>query len=331
MSEKNLKNNFEELWTGRVDSQEAFADAARLHQVIAPFDQHSSGVALIGFCSEEGVARNKGRVGAANAPALIRKSLANLPWNIQQQVFDAGDIHCTDNDLENAQQQLANRVQQTLQQNCLPFVLGGGHEVAFGSWLGLMQHVEEKQAMSALTTDKPRIGIINFDAHFDLRMDSDGASSGTPFYQVAKACESRGYAFNYCCLGVSEMANTAALFKRANALNVSYRYDTQMHFAQLDEIRAQLQRFIEGCDYLYLTIDLDVLPAHVAPGVSAPASLGVGLDVIEPLIAQIKASDKLVLADIAEYNPNFDIDQRTARVAARLFYNIVKDHPAVGK
>ncbi len=325
MSEKNINNNFETLWTGRVDNQEAFVDAARLHQIIAPFNQHSRGVAVIGFCSEEGVARNKGRVGAASAPALLRKSLANLPWNTQQQVFDAGDIHCTNNDLESAQQLLADRVQQTLQQNCLPFVLGGGHEVAFGSWLGLMQHVEEKQAIDATTAAKPRIGIINFDAHFDLRIDTEGASSGTPFYQIAKQCEDRGYAFNYCCLGVSEMANTAALFKRADALNVSYRYDTQMHSAQLAQTRAQLQQFIDDCDYVYLTIDLDVLPAHVAPGVSAPASLGVELSVLESLIAQIKISDKLVLADIAEYNPNFDIDQRTARVAARLFYNIVKE------
>jgi len=325
MSEKNLNNNFAALWTGRVDGQEAFVDAARLHQIIVPFNQHSSGVAVIGFCSEEGVARNKGRVGAASAPALLRKSLANLPWNTQQQVFDAGDIHCIDNDLESAQQLLADRVQQTLQQKCLPFVLGGGHEVAFGSWLGLMQHVEEKQAMDTTTAAKPRIGIINFDAHFDLRIDTEGASSGTPFYQISKQCEDRGYAFNYCCLGVSEMANTAALFKRADALNVSYRFDTQMHSAQLAQTCAQLQQFIDECDYLYLTIDLDVLPAHVAPGVSAPASLGVELQVLESLIAQIRISDKLVLADIAEYNPNFDIDQRTARVAARLFYNIVKE------
>ena len=69
---------------------------------------------------------------------------------------------------------------------------------------------------------------------------------------------------------------------------------------------------------LYLTIDLDVLPASVAPGVSAPAAFGVPLPVISAVCRQVAASGKLLHVDVAELNPALDLDNRTARLAARL-------------
>lgn len=321
--------DFSTLWSGRVDAEEAPELATRLHQVIkplAPVPAGSSvpagvsapaGLALIGFCSDEGVRRNQGRIGAAQAPDTLRRALANLPWSPERAAYDAGNVQCQGQQLEIAHQALADRVTDCLDAGHFPLVLGGGHEVAFGTWLGLAQHVEAQ-------AERPRIGIINFDAHFDLRLDSNGASSGTPFYQIAKQCETRGQAFRYCCLGVSEVSNTAALFQRADELDVSYRKDADMGLLQLEESTRQLERFMENCDLLYLTIDLDVLPASVAPGVSAPAPHGVGLEILEPLIATIKRSGKLKIADIAEYNPTFDIDNWTARAAARLIHFIVK-------
>lgn len=303
------------IWQGRVDSEEQAEDALRLHQTVAQFEQQHDGIAIIGFCSDEGVQRNKGRVGAVEAPDLIRQALANLPWSANQPVFDAGNVQCQDGNLEAAHEHLAAQVENCLHHDNFPVVLGGGHEVAYGSWLGLIQHLESQGEV-------PRLGIINFDAHFDLRLDTHGCSSGTPFYQIYKDCLAKGLAFQYCCLGVSEIGNTQALFKRAQELNVSYMTDRQMPITAIASIEHRLQQFMDQCDVIYLTIDLDVLPACEAPGVSAPAARGVQLAVIEPLIEHIKASGKLVMADLAEYNPKYDIDGRTARVAARLFHDI---------
>jgi formiminoglutamase len=85
-----------------------------------------------------------------------------------------------------------------------------------------------------------------------------------------------------------------------------------------------LAAFLAEVDHVYFTICLDVLPAAVAPGVSAPAARGVPLDVVEPIIDVIAASGKLRVADIAELNPGCDIDQRTARVAARLLARVAE-------
>jgi len=306
------------LWAGRVDTEEAAEFSCRLHQRVQPLAGQRNALALLGFCSDEGVRRNQGRIGARNGPDRLRRALANLPWPANQPVYDAGNLLCQAQNLEQAQQALADRVSHCLAAGHLTFILGGGHEMAYGSWLGLLQALQQQE----LTPELPTIGIVNFDAHFDLRQDSQGASSGTPFYQIDQQCKALGIPFNYCCLGVSETANTQALFQRAATLGVNYRRDTEMTITQLEDSLQQLQRFMSDCDQIYLSIDLDVLPASVAPGVSAPAARGVNLEVLEPLISAVARSGKLKLADIAEYNPDFDIDNWTARVAARLFHLI---------
>src|SRR5699024_8594051 len=133
----------------------------------------------------------------------------------------------------------------------------------------------------------------------------------------------RDWPFRYACLGVSRASNTAALFRRARELNVLVHEDRDFERAP-DMVFDNLRAFIDGCDHLYLTIDLDGLPAAEAPGVSAPAARGVPLARFEPLIDLVRDSGKLRLADIAELNPDYDIDNRTARVAARLVHQIAR-------
>jgi formiminoglutamase len=279
-------------WSGRTDPE---TDSARWHQRIQALAEDSQpGLALLGFACDEGVRRNHGRVGAAAAPQSVRKALANLAWHRQAPAYDAGDVTCEDGDLEAAQARLGHNVCALLDAGHLPLVIGGGHEVAFGSWSGLAEHLSGQAA--------PRIGIINFDAHFDLRDPAHVHSSGTPFAQIAEQCAARGWPFRYACLGVSLASNTRALFARAAELNVLVREDHQIREA------------------LYLTIDIDVLPACEAPGVSAPAARGVRLELLEPLLERLKVSGKLRLADLAELNPEYDIDNRTAKVAARLIH-----------
>ncbi|GEK48487.1 formimidoylglutamase [Bisbaumannia pacifica] len=302
-------------WAGREDPE---ADSLRWHQVIEPLKPSAApGVALVGFACDAGVARNRGRIGAAKGPRALRQALAPLAWHRQAPAHDAGDIACHgDDDMEAAQARLAERVAELMGQGHLPIVLGGGHEVAFGSWSGLARHLEDGDG------PVPTVGIINFDAHFDLRDPAQVRSSGTPFAQIADACEARGWPFRYACLGVSRAANTRALFSRAAELDVLVREDHEITPARLERLGDELDAFIGQCDLVYLTLDIDVLPACEAPGVSAPAAHGVPLALLEPLLTRVRDSGKLALVDLAELNPDVDIDQRTARAAARLIHHL---------
>ncbi len=295
-------------WQGRIDAEET-GPSLRWHQRVQPFTSASQGgVALIGFAVDEGVRRNGGRVGAALGPEAARKALANLPILGEPPLWDAGDIACTDGDLDAAQQALAQQMAQALAQGCTPLVLGGGHEVAWGSFQGVARARPGAQ----------RILIVNLDAHFDLRQAQAG-NSGTPFRQIQEWCSAQGLPFIYRVLGISCYANTQALFERADALGVRYVLDEALQTeVGLQAALAALAPDLQACDAVYLTIDTDVLPGAVAPGVSAPAPLGVPLWCVEAVVDTVLASGKLVAADVAEFNPAFDRDGLTGKVVARL-------------
>lgn len=305
------------IWQGRDDSAEQ-GDTTRLYQVVRRDGAYGEGDAvLLGFASDAGVRRNQGRTGARRGPEVARRALANLPAHALGALWDAGDVVCEADALEAAQAALGQRVAGILQTGARLVVLGGGHEIAWGDYQGLRDHL----AVSAPADT--RLLVLNLDAHFDLRSSRPG-SSGTPFDQILQDAGERKLRVRYACLGVSRLGNTPALYERAQAAGVHYTEDRQMQERHLDQRLADMDRLLAAADHVYLTIDTDVLPASVAPGVSAPAPYGVPLSVIEACALHVKASGKLRLADIAEFNPEYDIDSHTARAVARLAWMLLQ-------
>ena len=321
-------------WTGRAEPFET-ARARYWYQLAKPYEDQNIG--LIGFACDQGVRRNQGRVGARAAPPLIRRAFATLPVIAPLQTCydnqlatllgDAGDIYCHDDDdfaahtLEQAQLEYADKVSAIVEKGGLPIGLGGGHAIAYGSFLGLWQALENKSEANAT----PTIGIINFDAHLDIRQ-SDVATSGTPFRQIAEHLDAHGQPFHYCCIGVSRFSNTAALFDRAEQLGVHIISDEDCHYQPWQTLADQVISFINQVDVIYLTIDMDCLPASVVPGVSAPAAYGIELGFVERMVKTIMATGKVKMVDIAEINPTFDIDGCSCKVAARLLAIMVEQH-----
>src|SRR4051812_21885024 len=201
------------VWTGRVDTADG-PDALRWHQMVKPLTADSPpGIVLIGFACDEGIRRNGGRVGAKDGPPAIRKALANLAWHQYFPVYDAGDVSCDDADMEGAQSRLAEVVADAIRAGHRPLILGGGHETAWGTFQGIV----------AAKPDA-KLGVINIDAHLDLRADEPG-NSGTPFNQMAKWCENRGRQLNYLCVGAAWASNTSALFRRMGEIGAGVIHD----------------------------------------------------------------------------------------------------------
>jgi len=313
------------VWTGRVDAADGDR-GHRWHQVVRPASAAgTAGVALLGFACDAGVKRNAGRAGAAQGPQALRRTLANLAWHGagHDGLFDAGDVGCDDDDLETAQLAYADALAQLLTHGHLPIGLGGGHEIAWAAYQGLARARGNDARLE-------RLGIVNFDAHLDLRRPASPGrgTSGTPFLQIAEARAEAGLPFRYLCLGASEAANTAALFDRASTLGVDIVLDVD---AGSSEAETRLQRFIADSSGVYLSFCLDVLPPAVAPGVSAPSALGLALHRAVALLRLALAACrtgsgecKLLMADVAELNPAFDPDARTARTAARIVYELAQ-------
>nr|WP_042377159.1 formimidoylglutamase [Streptacidiphilus melanogenes] len=301
-------------WSGRDDGPGA--EHLRWHHVVSldPSAALPGDAAFVGFRSDEGVRRNRGRQGAADGPRELRAALASMALPSRQSALDVGDIEVADGDLEAGHRRLGEAVGALLDRGHRVAVLGGGHEVAYGSYLGLNG--------SRLLRDGGRLGVLNLDAHFDLR-DEPRPSSGTPFLQMARDEEEAGRRLNYWVLGVSQPSNTAALFRTAERLGVRYLPDTECGALDRARVETFVDAFLASCDVVHLTIDLDVLPAASAPGVSAPAAYGVPIEIVEHVCTKVAASGKPLLVDVAELNPDLDLDHRTARAAARLLHRIL--------
>jgi formiminoglutamase len=244
--------------------------------------------------------------------------MANLACHFHQRaaLFDAGDICCIDSNLERAQDELAASVSRIYSLGLFPIILGGGHEIAFGHYKGIIESL-------LYPAGEKSIGIINFDAHFDLRPFQSGGSSGSPFLQIADYCREKSLGFSYFCLGLQTYGNTRSLFKTADVLGVEYILAKEIDEKKLSPIYRKLKKYIKRHRHIYLSICVDVFSSAFAPGVSAPQPFGLHPEVVLKLVKYVIQSGKVVSVDIAEVSPRFDEDNQTAKLAAIIIYAVI--------
>lgn len=297
-----------EIWQGRYDGDDLLHHRIfqRVQILSENTDLSAGDFVLYGFSVDEGVERNKGRIGARNAPDIIRKNMSNFPVVLPDfRLFDGGNVSCENDDLEAAQNSLADKVAAILQKKAKSIVLGGGHEVMFGHFSGIRK-----------AFPKQKIGVINIDAHFDNRKPEVnlGASSGTGFWQMAQQENTASLH-----IGIQRNSNTLKLFDTAHHFNMKYILADELFFENLPSVYQRITDFAESVDVLYVTVCMDVFNAAIAPGVSAPAHNGIFADAaFMHMYRHILRSTNLVALDVAEVNPEFDIQNHTARLAASL-------------
>ena len=307
-------------WQGRDDApphSSFFQVVKPLNLNELPEDAALNGFAIIGFACDEGIRRNFGRVGAIEGPHAFRIAFAKLPIHRHDcAIYDAGDILCLHQDLETAQIMLGEAVHLLLSIGLTPIIIGGGHELAYGHYQGVIH-----------TINKP-YALINFDAHYDMRPlpPEQTGSSGTPFLQIATDLEHKKFPFHYYCLGIQPTGNTDALFNTANSHHVQTCLASVFH----DDNKTAITEFMNlihknNCPRT-VSICLDVFGIQYAPGVSAPQVLGLSPFHVLPLLKQLASSGKVLSYDLAELSPAHDEDHRTAKLAAHLVYDIVHHH-----
>lgn len=306
-----------EHWQGRIDST-TNASSFRFHQKVKQIsidDVSALGldVGIVGFKCDEGVYRNQGRIGAANGPDAMRQALASLPWTFQseQQVADVGNITCENNALEDAQFELGKIIEKLRNNNMKCIVLGGGHETLYGHYLGVR---------GALDKDA-KIGIINIDAHFDLRPYDKQPSSGTMFRQILEQDPNA----NYFVLGIQPYGNTNELFEIADNLNVKYMLEDQVTEPDNEQMMHDLQQFMDNHDYILLTLCMDVVNAAFAPGVSAPSPFGLDPKTVRSILQKVTSHPNTHSFDICEVNPILDENGRTVKLGAYFVYEALNN------
>jgi formiminoglutamase len=298
-------------------------DDPRLNEVALrypnDFEAVESGRAvLVGFPVDEGVRRNGGRTGAAQAPDAIREWLYRLtptdaPAGIDLRdcpPLDLGNLRPLAN-LESSQGALASIVAELLTVGAVPIILGGGHETAFGHYLAYCK-----------AGIKP--GVINLDAHLDVRPPTDGlGTSGTSFRQMMDYMPAPLQPGQYACLGIQPQSvslNHWEFCRRRGDLLITA--DSMRHRCQEVFAIACSDQF-EDCSRIYLSVDADVVCAADVPGVSAPNAAGLSGQDLLCCARQAGIDPRISGLDLVEINPAYDLDGRSARWAATMVWQFL--------
>jgi len=303
-------NPMPSLWTGRKSESIEYWHQAVISVKDLALDQNqeSRKIGILGYAGEQGVKRNHGRLGTAEGPDAIRKSLGALAFHLKEttKVFDYGDISTANDEMESSQELISETVFKLLETKHFPFLFGGGHDLALAHARGIYQYLAPKNE---------KLGIINLDAHFDLRpMTNQQGHSGSPFYQLSQEYPNQ---FHYFCLGIQRAANPRSLFETADRLNTRMITMEDFHMDNWNAIQEKILVFLDSVNKVYLSIDLDGFSSAFAPGVSAPSPVGFTPDIAFKVFELIASSKKLISVDVVELNPIFDQDQTTSRLAAR--------------
>lgn len=306
---KYLEPTDEKLFYSRNDSTDP-----RMGDIVRRGEKQFSSditVGIIGVPTDEGVKRNGGRIGAKEGPDAIRSALyKRTPFVIGKDkslsglsLYDFGNIK-TGKTLEETHERLAETVHLLVQANIIPIVLGGGHDIAYPNFLGFSK-------------GKKNVGVINIDTHLDYRKPNPKRNSGTSFRQMLDHPHSPLNAMNFVEVGAQSFANAhehySELIERGATI-FSLRDVREEGITKILDLAYELAT--TSVDSLYISFDLDAVRSAEAPGVSAP--LPTGLSTEEFLTAALFAGKrrKTKIIDIVELNPKYDVDGRTANLAA---------------
>lgn len=294
-----------------VEIPDTREDDPRIGSLIASPPGNEPSLVLVGFPCDIGVRRNGGRTGSAAAPDAIRTFLYGLTppagdhafLRLLSKTLDLGNL-AIGNKLEESQRQLGALLAPYFGRGVVAIVIGGGHETAFGHFLGYV------------SAELP-VQILNWDAHPDVRPLEDGRGhSGSPFRQAllheSELCQ------GYTVAGLLRHSTAAAHLEFLESHNGA------AHFA--DEMdRDDIARLYAGLSTTTLvSFDLDVLEQTAAPGVSAPAAGGISVDYWLSAVELAGENPRVQSMDLVECNPRFDRDDQTARLAALTIWRFMR-------
>lgn len=264
-----------------------------------------------------------GRKGAREGPAAIREHLAKLKtWTLADgepalAVRDWGDVRLDPaGPVAAAHEATVRAAREVLDAGQFPVALGGDHSLTYPL---VMAHQDKRR----------RLGVINLDAHLDVRDVHNGVlNSGQSFGRLIESGFVPGK--NLVEIGIRDFANSPRYAEKARKAGATILGADEWRA----DPRATLDHAIEiashDADGVYLSVDVDVLDQAHAPGVSAPTPGGIDSNTLFAAIRRIAQRAPLVGADIMEVAPPLDKDGMTSRAAAYATAYLLAALPAKG-
>ncbi len=330
-----IRDTFSRLLPHNLEMPTARLDDSRLGHIVhhgLPYLESSDAtdlypvIAIVGFPSDAGVLHNGGRPGAALGPRAIRKHLYRLTPDAAGSIpmflyldmtWDLGDVPIT-GDVVKDQASLGATLAaiRMLWPEVVTIILGGGHETAYGHFLGFVDQDFGDHGFSDHHAPAP-VTILNIDAHPDVRPVIDGQHhSGNPFrlaLEHPSQCAQR-----YAVAGLNPHTTSTEHSYWIDDRNGTILWRHQTTSESVIELMATMT------SPTMLTMDMDALDQSFAPGVSAPNANGLDTQTWLDIAQAAGSSPQVKSMDIVELSPPHDADGATARVAALTIWHFLK-------
>lgn len=297
-------------WNGPSSdpNDEQFGDVVEA-TTLSDADSEEYDAVLIGEPTDQAVI---GRKGAREGPSALRTALAatkthHLTGDTIGRVGDLGDVDVFDTDemtaaaVQNVVEEVTRDVYEL---DARPVFLGGDNSLTYPNVVPLL----------AARTEG--VGVVSFDAHFDCR-ESDKPSSGTPYRQLFDD----GLA-SFACVGARHFENSTAYAEYVDEQGGTVVGAEEVGIDPITAARTALDS-LGDVEQVYVSLDLDVLDASAAPGVSAPTPGGITTRELYRMLRIVGADDRVAGFEVVECAPPLDIDDRTATAGARAIAHVL--------
>jgi arginase len=219
-------------------------------------------------------------------------------------------------EIEAVSRRLTDDVAVACADGALPLVLGGDHSIAIGSMAGAARDGE--------------IGVVWFDAHGDFNTPSTTPSGNVHGMSLAAALGLDEFGDlpwaqadgldpeRVAMVGLRSLDSAEREAVRASPVSAYSMSDIDER-GIVDVVQEALAIAGEGADGLHVSLDLDWLDPHEAPGVGTPVRGGVTYREAHAALEEVAAAAApLRSLEVVEVNPVLDSHNETAELACEL-------------
>ena len=276
-------------------------------------------IAIIGAPWDDGTTY---RPGARFAPRAVRVANYQPPsWHLDLEVapfevlkvIDYGDAVCYPGLAEQTHEAIRARVSEVASRKIVPMVIGGDHSITYPSATAV-----------ADAYGRGKVGMVHFDAHADTGRDAWGnlASHSTPMRRLIDSGAIPGR--NFVQIGLRGYWPERETFEWMRAQGMRWHRMGELLDRGVETVIGQaIQEALDGPEFIYLSIDIDVLDPGFAPATGTPEPGGMQPADLLRAIRNIALRTRLVAMDVVEVSPPYDHAEITAQNANRCILDAI--------
>ncbi|MBN8652227.1 MAG: formimidoylglutamase [Cytophagales bacterium] len=263
-------------------------------------DYKGAHIAIFGVKEERGTKTN---TGSAKGPDEIRKKLYNLKKGTgAYRIVDLGNLNLGI-DLDETYVRISEVCRILLENNVLPLILGGTHDLDYGQYRGY----EEMEKL---------ISLLNIDAFLDLDDSREADKANQHIHKIL--LHEPNYLLSY-----THLAHQLYLIDPSSAAILEKLYFEAFRIGQMRTNLAEMEPAIRNADLM--SFDITAIRSSDAPGNANAQPFGLTGEEACQLCWYAGMNEKLSSAGFYEYNPDFDdANKKTASVIATMIWYFIE-------